>query len=1608
MKKISRRSFLVQTGTVAAIYPMLGLLEGCVPNEEDRENLIKGVNINQENGMNLSIYFINLDFSGNHLTATGPQAYIIVQIPPQSLHEKFFVEKENQKHPLKQQEALLSGHSFLAFQLWPNWKGRKKRKMRYSASDVLAWENQEVFKLLSTFDQLGNFHRYEHPKDVAQSFIRPAGGQAIIDLEHYKKIVQQLLGSSDCYLSILELPAGLLLAPHKRSDNITIEVTQNNYQLSSQEFSFYTKNEGTVKRSIVERGNIEMRFRLSEPGNTSTSIPPALRAIGLVSALDFSSRNATDPCACLQPAGTKDEFLPSFLDESELLFLNQLQNQQERFDINAKGPFLLGSAGASLKFAYKNHQLNGINPSISLVEYEHHFQDGRDNFIKVARIGVIAPTGQKALHVKIAKRKTEGKFSFVNYQEFIEIIETEKPFPEPGQVVNGVAYLSPQAARPIQHYDNQIHFSKIISRFKTTPPIKPVDGCLNHFWVCKQFPDEGEPELMQLEFDYFDKNHKKLSKAARHPIFFMRRDFFCSADLQRLLQNEMAGFDDGKRMRISFDNQIIAFTPDDPTVKEQQPDPGNRINQLATDYSDYYFSIAAPGPAGNIFDTVDYVIYPQISRSKVYIDHLQQYSQEPLPALLEFNSGYLKHFFNEQGNRAKVILEQSEDFINGKIKNFRGAESAELETITALNNGYAKIIQVFNEAGDRIGGMINPGIENKLLAFGAQGLTYPKDINAQWEQPKNKSIEKALKAVDIFSSDAEIVNGVSLVMILSEISDAGGTPGFAADKLLAQIENFQSYVDEFSNPWIKDAILSVKTINDKVRTLKNELDQAQALLNAYSQQLVVFKNELLQLVPDINKVKAGAKLAFERTRLSAFQLVSNPTEALKLTREELVRELYNQRPDFDVFLSHLMANGARYHAELQALANRLSADQVELKARLALITPELFTELKNAVEKIPKALADIQNGSVDVLIGVPYDTYFTTASGVQGILDLEKTYKRLLAEYLEGKDVLDRLNASKKQLGDLQKLVRESLYYKVKTILLCYNDLIRDLNEAEKTAADQFFNVLRILEKASVSYYVDRCKELERDFADLQATAATVLKDVFNDAAKLASDAAGFRKDAMSTYISLVTASKPDLQALNDAWKEISDIETNLTKTIEQNILDATSALNAFGAAQKAKALKELKGVFDLQVGRVQNTIKAYETLLVNHAKSIADQLEQEIQRRISSMTDLRQIRELKNEFDRVKRILTTPKKEEFKYQWETSNFKTASMGIIKFNPESNPATKLKADVRTTIHIDPLKFPNVVDRIDTYAENSLTNFSLTFLSALTVSFGHVKFITGSTVKTKMNVSIRDVKFDGALSFVQKLEELMGGLGDGFSIAIRPSNVGIGYTSPVFSISTPGFLFSNISISVMLQIFFDRKPMELTFMLAKPEAKATIAAGIYGGGFYCALTAQPKRGLKSIEMALEMGAILGIRLGPIKGEVRFMIGLFYKKDDTGVILEGYFVAEGILSVWIIRVSARLYMYVRSQNSSVTGGCKATYSARLALVKRSYTGSYSKKLAGAESKRGSSDQSQLFALASKLGAVANGPDDPFEFNFQEDEYQGMTAAQWEKFYHTFYRS
>jgi hypothetical protein len=126
----------------------------------------------------------------------------------------------------------------------------------------------------------------------------------------------------------------------------------------------------------------------------------------------------------------------------------------------------------------------------------------------------------------------------------------------------------------------------------------------------------------------------------------------------------------------------------------------------------------------------------------------------------------------------------------------------------------------------------------------------------------------------------------------------------------------------------------------------------------------------------------------------------------------------------------------------------------------------------------------------------------------------------------------------------------------------------------------------------------------------------------------------------------------------------------------------------------------------------------------------------------------------------------------------------------------------------------------------------------------------------------------------------------------------------------------------------------------------------MTVGIYAGFGFFRFVGEPGRGITELEVGMEFGGYFGLTLGPLRGEVKLVAGLHFKKDDSGVLIEGYFLCEGRVQLWFIMISARFYMGIRSQGGYVEGRCTVSYEIKLGcFFKLSFQATYSKKIAGA---------------------------------------------------------
>jgi len=419
---------------------------------------------------------------------------------------------------------------------------------------------------------------------------------------------------------------------------------------------------------------------------------------------------------------------------------------------------------------------------------------------------------------------------------------------------------------------------------------------------------------------------------------------------------------------------------------------------------------------------------------------------------------------------------------------------------------------------------------------------------------------------------------------------------------------------------------------------------------------------------------------------------------------------------------------------------------------------------------------------------------------------------------------------------------------------------------------------------------------------------------------------------------------------------------------------------------QAAAILNEIDNIKD-QIKNAEGTLKnyllQYKNILQQQATDYAKQLDQKVKEYIEKQENklidavgadnILAIQANINEAKNIYHLLTSIKQQDLTYNWSTDKFRDVNLGIVSFKKFSNPDTTLKVDVKATTYFTSGKFPPAIEKVVTYSENRFTNFGISFFNSLTVNFNEISFIAGSDHSTHFDVKIKDVKFDGALSFVQAFESWLQTMGKGLILQLHGDHVALGYSLAIPAIKTPGFNIFNLSLNFDLRVYFDKRPLRFGFSLARPDSKFGIAVGIYAGFGFFGIVADPKKGIVEIDCALEAGAWAGISFGPFSGEVKLAFGFRYTKNEFGVRLEGYIVAEGRLSFWVIEVAARIYLGIVSQNSYVEGVCTVTYSVKIGFIKKSFSGSFHKKIAGANSNNSNASGNEIAQKHEQLETV-----------------------------------
>ncbi|MEO5685904.1 MAG: hypothetical protein ABIR54_00960 [Burkholderiaceae bacterium] len=225
-------------------------------------------------------------------------------------------------------------------------------------------------------------------------------------------------------------------------------------------------------------------------------------------------------------------------------------------------------------------------------------------------------------------------------------------------------------------------------------------------------------------------------------------------------------------------------------------------------------------------------------------------------------------------------------------------------------------------------------------------------------------------------------------------------------------------------------------------------------------------------------------------------------------------------------------------------------------------------------------------------------------------------------------------------------------------------------------------------------------------------------------------------------------------------------------------------------------------------------------------------------------------------------------------------------------------------------------------------------------SFLIVGIDPVRFTSGSGLPLKLDVRVNAVAFGQALKFVDDLAHyLAGDSGLYVKPSFRPGGIEVGYRFNKDIVQLAAVTLQNVSMSVAVLLPFDNSPMRLHLAVGSRQNPVLASVGIYGGGFYVAMTMRADT-MELLEFAMEYGLVTGVNFGPLTGTAKITAGIYISlgaRDEIG----GYFNASGSMSVaHLLTVGAALVVSLTKQGGDMRGDATYTFEFSLGIIDYSY--------------------------------------------------------------------
>jgi hypothetical protein len=386
-------------------------------------------------------------------------------------------------------------------------------------------------------------------------------------------------------------------------------------------------------------------------------------------------------------------------------------------------------------------------------------------------------------------------------------------------------------------------------------------------------------------------------------------------------------------------------------------------------------------------------------------------------------------------------------------------------------------------------------------------------------------------------------------------------------------------------------------------------------------------------------------------------------------------------------------------------------------------------------------------------------------------------------------------------------------------------------------------------------------------------------------------------------------------QALTDGLGQLTQAATDSpTQPLKQAAADAKAALDGVESAFSPKLTQLTTAVTALtssgDVGAFTTAVTGVLTDLAGLLTTLGQQVQTltlppvvkaQLDRLVSALAPLKDVTTIA---DRIAKIVA------FVQGLDPSNLSIKASFEWRPKLQNFPADKGPDDALFYVDPDGLLLSiearaSGQDGVGVDVLCQLSNFRLNLFEDTTlikIAIDRLSFRASNGHKPEVDVVMHDMAWQGVLSFIATLEELIPS--DGFSdppyVDVSASGVKAGFDLALPSLAVGVFSLENISLGADVNIPFLGDAVTVGFNFCTRDKPFRLTVLCVGGGGFVGIRLSPK-GLVLLEMSLEACAQLAIDLGVASGSVSISVGIYLRLEGHDGSLTGYFRIRGEVDV-----------------------------------------------------------------------------------------------------------